>query len=95
MTAVPATASPDEVEDPPPGSARRALVLAAVWYSLGALAVSLLLWRHPSTATVAGNRDDADQFAWFFRYSATAVAHGHLPALVTTALNPPQGVNAM
>jgi hypothetical protein len=71
------------------------LVLAAVWYSLGALAVSLLLWRHPSTATVAGNRGDADQFAWFFRYSATAVAHGHLPALVTTALNPPQGVNAM
>jgi hypothetical protein len=71
------------------------LVLTAAWYALGALAVTLWLWRHPSTATVAGNPNDADQFAWFFRYAATAVAHGHLPALVTTALNAPPGVNVM
>ena len=95
MTAVPATASPDEVEDVPPGTSWRILGLTAVCYALGAVAVTLLLWRHPSTATVVGNPGDADQFAWFFRYDATAVAHGHLPALVTTALNPPQGVNAM
>ena len=95
MTAVPATASPDEVEDVPPGSARRALVLTAVYYVLGALAVTLWLWRHPGTATVAGNPNDADQFAWFFRYDATAIAHGRLPALVTTALNAPQGVSVM
>jgi len=95
VTAVPATASPDEVEDVPPGTSWRILGLTAVCYALGAVAVTLLLWRHPSTATVAGNPGDADQFAWFFRYDATAVAHGHLPALVTTALNPPQGVNAM
>jgi hypothetical protein len=95
VTAVPATASPDEVEDAPPGSARRALVLTAVYYALGALAVTLWLWQHPGTATVAGNPNDADQFAWFFRYDAAAIAHGRLPALVTTALNAPTGVNAM
>jgi hypothetical protein len=44
---------------------------------------------------VAGNPNDTDQFTWFFRYDATAIVHGHLPALVTTAMNAPQGVNAM
>jgi hypothetical protein len=29
------------------------------------------------------------------RYVATALAHGHLPALITTAVNAPQGINAM
>ena len=42
-----------------------------------------------------GNPYDADQLAWFFRYDATAIAHGHLPALVTTAMNAPQGVSVM
>ncbi|HXW43218.1 MAG TPA: hypothetical protein VEL03_00415 [Streptosporangiaceae bacterium] len=32
---------------------------------------------------------------WFMRYAATAVAHGHLPALITTALNFPHGINLM
>ncbi len=95
MTAAPATASADEVDDPSPGRARRTLVLTAVYYVLGALAVTLWLWRHPGMATVSGNPNDADQFAWFFRYDATAIAHGHLPALVTTALNAPAGVNVM
>ena len=44
---------------------------------------------------MAGNPNDADQFAWFFRYDATAIAHGRLPALVTTALNAPTGINVM
>ena len=70
-------------------------MLTAVYYALGALAVTLWLWRHPGTATVAHNRHDADQFAWFFRYNAAAIAHGRLPALVTTALNAPAGVNVM
>ncbi len=70
-------------------------MLTAVYYALGAVAVTLWLWRHPGTATVAGNPNDADQFAWFFRYDAAAIAHGRLPALVTTALNAPTGVNAM
>jgi hypothetical protein len=42
-----------------------------------------------------GNAQDVNLFAWFLRYSAKAVAHGHLPALVTTALNAPRGVNMM
>jgi len=73
----------------------RTVTLAAVYYLLAALAVTLWLWRDPASRTVAGNANDADQFAWFFRYDATAIAHLRLPALVTTAMNAPQGVNAM
>jgi len=36
-----------------------------------------------------------DLFAWFMRYDAVAIAHGHLPALVTTAMGAPRGVNLM
>lgn len=32
---------------------------------------------------------------WFMRYAATAVAHFHLPALITTAVNAPHGINMM
>ena len=71
------------------------MALAAVYYLLGALAVTLWLWRDPAGRTVAGNPYDADQLAWFFRYDATAIAHGHLPALITTAMNAPQGVSVM
>jgi hypothetical protein len=78
-----------------PRSARRTLLLAGVYYLLGAFAVTLWLWRDPASRMVAGNANDADQFAWYFRYDATAVAHLHLPALVTSAMNAPQGVNAM
>src|SRR5258708_6783137 len=42
-----------------------------------------------------GNTKDINFFAWFLRYSATAIGHGSIPALVTTALNAPQGVNVM
>ena len=71
------------------------MALAGVYYLLAALAVTLWLWRDPASRTVAGNPNDADQFAWFFRYDATAIAHFQLPALVTTAMNAPQGVNVM
>ncbi len=76
-------------------SGRRTVALAGVYYLLAALAVTLWLWRDPASRTVAGNPNDADQFAWFFRYDATAIAHFRLPALVTTAMNAPQGVNLM
>jgi hypothetical protein len=79
---------------PPPGEPRTG-ALAAVYYLLAALAVTLWLWRDPVSRTVTGNPNDADQIAWFFRYDATAIAHWHLPALVTTAMNAPQGVNVM
>ena len=74
---------------------RRTVLLAALYYLLAALAVTMWLWRDPASRTVAGNPNDADQIAWFFRYDATALAHLRLPALVTTAMNAPQGVNAM
>ena len=79
----------------PPRRDRRGLRLAAVYYLLAALAVTLWLWRDPASRTVAGNPNDADQFAWFFRYDATAVMHLRLPALVSSAMNAPQGVNVM
>jgi hypothetical protein len=70
-----------------------AAVLAC--YLLAALAVTGRLWADPASRTVAGNPNDADLFAWFLRYSASAVAHGRLPALVTAAMNAPQGINVM
>ncbi len=91
---MPATAAADAEHE---SSARnpRALTLASVYYVLAAFAVTLWLWRDPASGTVAGNPNDADQFAWFFRYDAMAIAHGHLPALVTAAINAPQGINVM
>jgi hypothetical protein len=91
-TAVPVRAAEEQAR---PLSGRGTVALAAVYYLLAALAVTLLLWRDPVSRTVAGNPNDADQMAWFFRYDATAIAHFHLPALVTTAMNAPQGVNVM
>ncbi len=78
-----------------PLSGRRTVLLAGVYYLLGSLAVTLWLWRDPASRMVAGNPNDTDQFAWFFRYDATAVAHARLPALVTIAMNAPHGVNVM
>ena len=92
-TAVPVR--PETAERARPLSGRRTVTLAAVYYLLAALALTLWLWRDPASRTVAGNPNDADQMAWFFRYDATAIAHFHLPALVTTAMNAPQGVNVM
>jgi hypothetical protein len=91
-TAVPVRVAEERAR---PLSSRRTVALAAMYYLLAALAVTLWLWRDPASRTVAGNPNDADQIAWFFRYDATAIAHFHLPALVTTAMNAPQGVNVM
>ena len=68
-------------------------------YLLGAVALTWHLWADPAgRAQVVPGRGvshDIDLFAWFLRYEATAIAHGRLPDLVTTALNAPQGVNLM
>src|SRR6202042_2932651 len=53
------------------------------------------LWRDPASRIVAGNPYDTDQFTWYFRYDAAAVAHFHLPALTTDAMNAPQGISVM
>ncbi len=91
-TAVPVSLSAERVR---PLTGRRTVLLAGVYYLLASLAVTLWLWRDPASRTVAGNPYDTDQFAWFFRYDATAIAHARLPALVTIAMNAPQGVNVM
>jgi hypothetical protein len=88
---------------PPPAAAARgrlrgnglAVALILACYLLAAVAVTWRLWADPASHTVAGNPNDADFFAWFMRYDATAVAHGRLPALVTAAMNAPQGINVM
>jgi hypothetical protein len=78
-----------------PRSERRLLLLAGLYFLLGAVAVTMWLWRDPASRIVAGNPFDADQFAWYFRYDATAVAHFRLPALTTDGMNAPQGISVM
>jgi hypothetical protein len=67
-------------------------------YLLGSIAMTWRLWADPAShvqlfGTLVSN--DVLDNDWFMRYAATAVAHGHLPALVTHALNAPQGINLM
>jgi hypothetical protein len=69
------------------------LVLAC--YLAGATGVAVRLWADPAGREQFAGVGDNELFSWFLRYAATAVAHGHLPALVTTAMNAPQGVNLM
>ena len=64
-------------------------------YLLAALLLTWRLWADPASRAVAGNPTDADLFAWYLRYAALAVRHGGLPALVSSAMNAPQGVNMM
>ena len=68
-------------------------------YLAAALVLTWRLWADPASRAqvVAANgiSHDVDLFAWFVWYAATAVAHGHLPALVTTTLNAPRGINLM
>jgi hypothetical protein len=77
------------------GVGSRWLWLAGLYYLIAAVAVTMWLWRDPASRIVAGNPYDSDQFAWFFRYDATAIAHLRLPALSTAGMNAPQGVNLM
>jgi hypothetical protein len=77
------------------GSGAQWLILGC--YLLGAVALTWRLWADPAGRSTVGDPGpaDVDLFAWFLRYEATAIAHGHLPALVTTAMNAPRGINVM
>jgi len=57
--------------------------------------VTALVWKDPASRIVAGNPGDPDQAAWWMRYAADAIAHWHLPALVTSGMNAPTGVSVM
>ncbi len=71
------------------------LATAGLYYLLGAVVVTMWLWRDPASRIIAGNPHDTDQFTWYFRYDAVAAAHFHLPALTTDAMNAPQGISIM
>jgi len=77
------------------GGGTRALWLAGLYYLVAALIVTMWLWRDPASRVVAANPYDSDQFTWFFRYDASAIAHLRLPALSTAGMNAPQGINLM
>ena len=74
---------------------RRAAVVVPACYLAAALVLTWRLWADPASRFAAPNAGDADLFSWYLRYAATAVSHGRLPALVTTAMNAPVGVNLM
>jgi hypothetical protein len=77
---------------------RRPELLVIVGYVLAAIAMTWRLWSHPtSMAPTNGYGVSPDIYlnAWFMRYAATAVAHGRLPDLITTAVNYPHGISAM
>ena len=96
MSAPSATiAVPSGAEAARPLTERRVLLFAGLYCLLGAVAVTMWLWRDPASRIVAANPYDADQFAWFFRYDAAAVAHFRLPALITEGMNAPQGISVM
>jgi hypothetical protein len=90
-----AVAPPPVAEHPAARTGNRAQWLIAGCYLLAALAVTWRLWADPAARAQAGDTADVDLFAWFMRYDAVAIAHGHLPALVTTAMNAPRGINLM
>ena len=72
-------------------------LLVGFGYLALAVALDWRLWAGFGTTTPTGDPGPADYdlMAWFVRYAADAVAHGHLPALVTSALNAPTGINLM
>ncbi len=78
---------------------RLAQGLIVLCYLVAAVGMTWRLWADPSRmapTAVDGNVNmDIYLSTWFMRYVATALGHGHLPALVTTGINSPRGVNAM
>ena len=80
---------------PRPHAGSRAQWLILGCYLLGAVGLTWRLWVDPASRAQVGDPEDVDLLAWFMRYAATAVAHGHLPALITTAMNTPRGINLM
>jgi hypothetical protein len=74
-------------------------LVVACCYLAVALYLTAGLWASPGGRVPANSNgnvsDDIYLSVWCMRYAAAAVQHGHLPALVTTALGAPQGVNLM
>jgi hypothetical protein len=64
-------------------------------YLLGGIYVTSRILVSAASTRQTGDAEDVNQATWFMRYAATAVQHLRLPALMTTALNAPHGVNLM
>jgi hypothetical protein len=65
---------------------------------LAAVALTSRIWADPAMRLPTdGSQVQPDVYLniWFMRYAATAVQHGQLPALMTSALNAPHGINLM
>jgi hypothetical protein len=75
--------------------ARSPQAITIYCYVLGAFYVTLRLWINPAGRLQDGDVPDVNQATWFVRYAANAVDHFHLPALITTTMNAPHGVNLM
>ncbi len=72
-----------------------AVAVVLTCYLAAAAVITGRLWAAPGSQMVAGNPNDNDYYAWMMRYSAAAISHGRLPALVSTALDAPHGINLM
>jgi hypothetical protein len=75
--------------------ARWAAPITMLCYLIGAYYATSTLWMNPAGLRQQGDPQDVNQATWFIRYAATAVQHFRLPALSTTAMNAPHGVNLM
>jgi hypothetical protein len=86
-------------EDRPPRRWRKAELLIVLAYLLVALALTWRIDVNPAVRVPSNGSPNVESDiylnVWFMRYAATAVAHGHLPALITTAVNAPRGINLM
>ena len=98
MSVVPSTVEQSQAADRSGARSRgRVQWLILGCYLLGAVLLTWRLWADPAGRATVGDPGPADYDlqAWFLRYAATAIGHGRLPALVTTAMNAPHGINLM
>jgi hypothetical protein len=72
---------------------QRSVVLAC--YLLGGFYVTSRIWIDPVGRRQWGDTQDVNQATWFMRYTATAIEHFRLPALITGTMDAPHGVNLM
>lgn len=75
--------------------ARSPQAITIYCYIVGAFYVTSRLWTDPASLRQQGDIQDVNQATWFVRYAADAVRHFHLPALLSTAMDAPHGVNLM
>jgi hypothetical protein len=64
-------------------------------YIVGGFFVTGRLWLDPVWRRQYGDIQDVNQATWFVRYTAEAVEHFHLPALITPLMNAPHTANLM